>query len=737
MDFGKPAYFSDRNSFPPLILERFLPPYPNGSLSDMLLFSGIDQGWVLDPIGNQPLSDIELAQAGYQVFVACNNPILAKILQVICAAYPKSLYQAAIADFGALKLGAERLENQVKKLYISPCPDCLSDQTEVRYLWKKNQSFPFAREVSCKNCDLNGVYKLSDMDHENLKQIGNIQLHRMKVLQRIIPGSSDPPIAVKEVIDSYLPRALAVISSIINKLDSFHTTSERKDIIETLLVHVFDYGNMLWGVASGRNRPKQISVPAEFYEFNLWKILEEAVNKIRIIENQIPFTFFPELPPASGGICFYPGRINSFKDIHQLPVFKAVATVLPRPNQALWTYNAVWSGWLWGQNAANKLKGALERRRYDWIWHTQAIRTVFAYTSKLEVPFLAVAPELSNSYILAYLSAAAGSNFHLEHAAYHPDVKSGQFYWYPNQTSMDLSTDTGLADNLKKYLGLKGAPADYQELMSIFLISETIDQLSSLQLNKFDNSLFINTQKIFEETIRDKEIFIQVDDDQLENAEFWLNNPPTHYQPNNDQIEGLFLRYVQKNQTFSFDEITYSVNQHFPGLLPVSNYFLQRLISSYCEPFAEESNRYQLNPRESIQSRKNDIQELTKLIRSIGNKLGFNVDGDQPIQWSSVGLEPKYRFFITASSIISQFRISTISNNFETVIVFPGSRAELLSYKLKNDPVYQNHFRKFHFVKFRHLRTMSENPGLNFKTWVQILDSDPAVWQEANQPVLF
>ena len=114
MDFGKPAYFSDRNSFPPLILERFLPPYPNGSLSDMLLFSGIDQGWVLDPIGNQPLSDIELAQAGYQVFVACNNPILAKILQVICAAYPKSLYQAAIADFGALKLGAERLENQVK-----------------------------------------------------------------------------------------------------------------------------------------------------------------------------------------------------------------------------------------------------------------------------------------------------------------------------------------------------------------------------------------------------------------------------------------------------------------------------------------------------------------------------------------------------------------------------------------------------------------------------------------------
>lgn len=737
MNFGKPAYFSDREIYPPLILDRFLPPYPNGALSDMLHFSGIDHGWILDPIGNQPLSAVELAQAGYQVFVACNNPILAKILQVICSAYPLSVYQAAIADFSALKLGTERLENQINKLYLSPCPNCFSEQTQVRYLWKKNQSLPFARELVCKDCDLNGVYKLSDRDHENLSQIGNIQLHRTKVLQRTIPGSSETPVAVKEVIDSYLPRSLAVISSIINKLDSFPTTSERKEIIESLLVHVFDYGNMLWGIASGRNRPKQISIPSEFYEFNLWKILEEAINKVRIIENPIPLTFFPDLPPDTGGICFYPGRINSFKDIHKLPVFKAIATVLPRPNQALWTYNAVWSGWLWGHDAAKKLKGALERRRYDWIWHTQAIRKVFNHASKLEVPFLAVAPELTNSYILAYFSAASVSGFQLKHAAHHPEEKSGQFYWYPKQTTLDIRSHTSLSDNLKEYLTLKGEPADYQELMSIFLISETIDQRSNLQLEKFDNSLFINTQKLFEDTIKDKEIFFQVDDDQLENAEFWLKNAPPKYQPISDQTEGYFIRYVQKKQFFSFDEIAYSINQHFSGLLPISNIYLQRLISSYCEPVSEQSNQYQLNPQELVQTRKTDIQEIAKLIREIGKRLGFTVDGDQSIQWSSLDYEPNYQFFVTASSIISQFKTSVISGNYETVFVFPGSRAELLSYKLKNDPVYQNHFGKYHLVKFRHLRAMAENPGLNFQTWVRILDSDPAVWQESNQPELF
>ncbi len=737
MNFGKPPYFSDKKSFPPLILDRFLPPYPFGALSEMLGYCGIEKSWVLDPVGNQPLSAIELAQAGYKVFVACNNPILGKILQVICAAHPLSVYQAAIADFGALKRGEDRLENQIKALYISPCPDCFSDQTEVRFLWKKNQSTPFARELSCKNCGLNGIYKISEIDQENFSQIGNIRLHRTKVLQRIFPGNTDIPIAVTEVIDSYLPRSLAVISSVINKLDGLNTTSERKDILEALLVHVFDYGNMLWGIASSRNRPKQISIPAEFYEYNLWNIIEEAVSRIRIIDNPIPFTYYPELPPDSGGICFYPGRINSFKDIEKLPEFQGIATVLPRPNQALWTYNAVWSGWIWGYEAAQKLKGALERRRYDWIWHTQAIRTVFAYTSKLKVPFLAIAPELSNSYILAYLSAASSSNFDLKNAAYHPELKSGQFYWFPKRSTMDVVSKHDLSKNIKKYLEIKSESANYQELMSIFLISETIEQRNTFRLDKFDNSLFIQTQKIFEETICDKENFVQVDEDQLENAEFWLTNPPGIYQPVSDQVEGYFIRFIQKIPSFTLEQVAHFINQNLPGLLPVPNIFLQRLLSSYCEFHSEETNRYKLNSQEYIQARKSDIQQMSKLIQSMGLKLGFTVGSDHPINWVSDQINPNYKFYITASSIISQFKSKSEPGSFETVIVFPGSRAELLSYKLKNDPVYHQNFEKYHFVKFRHLRTMSENPGMNFKTWVQILDSDPAVWQEANQPVLF
>ena len=227
--------------------------------------------------------------------------------------------------------------------------------------------------------------------------------------------------------------------------------------------------------------------------------------------------------PIVVGFVFILTEYKPIKDFTKLPEFSVVATVLPRPNQAMWTFNAVWSGWIWGQEAALKLKGALERRRYDWIWHTQAIRTIFDYTSKFNIPFLASAPELTNSYILAYLAAASSAGYQLVDTAYHFEQKSGQFYWLPKHTAKKVEANLEINENIKNYLALKSEPADYQELMSVFMISETKDQRDSFSMKTFDNSLFMQIQNLFDETIANKEIFTQVDDDQLENAEFWFN----------------------------------------------------------------------------------------------------------------------------------------------------------------------------------------------------------------------
>lgn len=737
MDFGKPPYFSGKSPPPTLVMDRYLPPYPMGGLLDMLQFIGIKNGWILDPIGNQPLSAIELAQAGFKVLVTCNNPIVGRIMQVVCNAYQKSQFQAAIADLGALKRGEERLETQIKNLYRSPCPDCSSLSTNVKYLWKKSQPLPFAREIVCLNCGATSVAKISEVDEKNLQQLGNIQLHKTRLLQRVLPGISNPPIAIKEVVDSYLPRSIAVISSLVNKLESIDFSQDRKEIIEAILIQVFDYGNMLWGISTARSRPKQISTPSEFYEFDLWEVIENAIANLQILEEPVPFMTYPELPPDSGGISFYPGRVHTLPANFQSPEFSAIATVLPRPNQAMWTYNAVWSGWLWGYQSAQKLKGALERRRYDWIWHTQAIRKVFEHTSQYKVPMLAIAPELTNSYILAYLSAATSSNFSLDYASFHPETKSAQFYWMPNDKGQISISKFDDEPNLKKYLKLKSEPADYQELLSIFFISETIDKNETLSLKTFDNNLLMNAQSLFDKQLMNKEEFIQIDDDQLENGEFWLTKGSHYYIPISDKIEKDFIRIIQTEDQFSIEEIAYTINRNLPGLLPASHYHLQRLMNSYCEASQTNNTKWFRKPKESINQRKQDFFELRKIIQAIGNKLGYVVSGENPIVWNSQGQEKKYQFFITASSIISQFQPKIDPENMEVVIIFPGSRSDLISFKLKNDPIYKKHYGKFHYVKFRHIRNINENPGLDQKTWGKLLDNDPAVLQETNQPLLF
>lgn len=737
MEFGKPPYYSGKTIAKPLVLDRYLPVYPTGSIVDMLHFIGINNGWVLDPIGNQPMSAIELAQAGFSVLVTCNNPIVARLMEVICAAHPKSQFQAAIADLAALKRGEERIENQIKNLYRSHCPECSSHQTSVKYLWKKNQTIPFAREITCQQCGYSGVAKITEMDEVNLKQIGNIQLHKTRLLQRVLPGRTDPPIAIKEVIDSYLPRSISVISSLVNKLESIDTTKERKAIIEAMLIQVFDSGNMLWGISSARSRPKQITIPSEFYEYNLWEVIESSISNLMILEKPIPFVRYPELPPESGGISFYPGRIHSISNTTQLPKFSAVATVLPRPNQAMWTYNAVWSGWLWGHQAAQKLKGALERRRYDWIWHTQAIRKIFDYTSSYSIPFLAIAPELTTSYILAYLSAASSTNFSLEKAAYHRESKSAQFYWFPPETSLGSSSKSNRDSNLHAYLALKSEPADYQELLSVFFITETMDKNDFLSFDTFDNNLFINAQSLFDKQLMNTEEFIQVDEDQLENGDFWLAKEPANYHPISDHLEREFIRFVQKSESFTLEEVAYAINLSQPGMLPVSNQHLLRLLYSFCQPLQDTPDRWSLKPKEFVAERKSDILEIKNSIKAIGEKMGYTVTGDNPIYWNSVTSEKNYQIFLTASSIISQFQDKFDPQTYEVVIIFPGSRSDLLGYKLKNDPIYQQHFGNIHYVKFRHIRLICENPGLNQKTWAKLLDNDPAVWQETSQPVLF
>ena len=198
MTFGPPPYFPSNNPPPNFPLERYLPPYQQGVLKQMLNYKDIKGGWLLDPIGSHPLSAIELAKDGFQVFVACNNPIIAKFYEVICQAYSKIQFQGALSDFGSIKIGEERLETQIRKLYQTECPNCHALNDYADFQWKKGDEQPFIKEMVCMSCKQKSESRISEIDLAHRSSIGNINLYRSRSIQRVIPGVETAPLLFRK-----------------------------------------------------------------------------------------------------------------------------------------------------------------------------------------------------------------------------------------------------------------------------------------------------------------------------------------------------------------------------------------------------------------------------------------------------------------------------------------------------------------------------------------------------------
>jgi hypothetical protein len=94
-------------------------------------------------------------------------------------------------------------------------------------------------------------------------------------------------------------------------------------------------------------------------------------------------------------------------------------TALPRPNQAFWTLCALWTGWLWGREAAGPFKSVLRRRRYDWSWHTTALSATLSNLAPLiipGIPLFGIIAETEPGFLTAVMTAADITGFNLQWA---------------------------------------------------------------------------------------------------------------------------------------------------------------------------------------------------------------------------------------------------------------------------------------------------------------------------------
>jgi hypothetical protein len=778
-------------------LARYLPPVPEGVISAWLVQHAPPGAWVLDPFGASPRMVCEAARAGYRVLVAANNPIDRFLLELIANPPSEAELRSSLADLATAVKGDSRIEPLLRGLYMTPCAHCQHEISPEAFIWERGATAPNRRIYHCPNCGETGEFPITQADEIKLSQLPSSHLHYSRALERVTPFDDPDRALVQEALDVYLPRAIYALFTLINKLDSL--PAQRRRPLSALLLAAFDQGNTLWHYPAQRARPRQLSTPAHFRENNIWLAMEEAIEawthsfSSGSIDNSnfepLSVTSWPGALPERGGICLFEGRLKDLAETWQAPrnltqenpQLQGAIVALPRPNQAYWTLSALWSGWLWGPEAAVRFKTVLHRRRYDWNWHCAALFAAFTNLARIlhrKVSVFGLVGEAEPGFLSAVQLSAAMAGFQLNGVALRQSDSQAQMEWQLAGAQLHTETpDTAIniQSRIKEltqqagldYLRQRGEPANYLQIHAAALASLVgsgmIRQDLLLGAGQSEESspaeILSQVQNNFQQAFSYRNGFVRFhgSPNSLEVGQWWLREskypakdlaedtlktPASQVTatedieiPLADRVEMEIVRLLLRKGHLTMGELDQHMTTSFPGLFTPDIELIQVCLESYAEQDPPEHGPWRLRPQEAPHMRRSDLAAISNLLRDLGTRLGFLVSqpdsGPRWTTWSNPNHEIRYAFYPLASAVIGNIVTASVYPPQHCLILYPGSRTSLLRYKLRQDPRLQTYVETgWRFLKFRLLRRLAESDSLDRQSLDDQLALDPMASQD-------
>jgi hypothetical protein len=226
----------------------------------------------------------------------------------------------------------------------------------------------------------------------------------------------------------------------------------------------------------------------------------------------------------------------------------------------------------------------------------------------------------------------------------------------------------------------------------------------------------------------------------LDVGQWWLKEPDQHNDiPLADRVEMALVRTLQKRGSLTLDELDAALCAIFPGLFTPNLELVATCLESYGEPEDPSSLAWRLRPPDTPKARRADLVAMQDVLSHLGQSLGFVTSlagssasdsptpaGLTPLVWQDADSEVNYAFYILASAVFGKIVTTPQYSPHKSLIVYPGSRAGLLMFKLHNDPrLNQAVEAGWRFVKFRLVRRLAEDPRLNRANLDAQLDQDP------------
>jgi hypothetical protein len=166
---------------------------------------------------------------------------------------------------------------------------------------------------------------------------------------------------------------------------------------------------------------------------------------------------------------------------------------------------------------------------------------------------------------------------------------------------------------------------------------------------------------------------------------------------------------------------------------------IEACLTSYAEAAPGTAGGWHLRPGESAAARKADLLATHELLERLAVQVGYECEGENPLIWTSRTAGKVFQFYPIASSIISRYVLGDAPvSPSRCVLVLPGSRSNLLAYKLKGDPRLAEAVASgWRFLKFRHLRELAKQADLTTAMLEGELSEDPPILESPVQMTIF
>ena len=741
----QPFIRGEQNS-QPIPLEEFLPAYRPGVVSSWLNQLSARPDLVISPFGDSPLEVLEAAAAGYRVVVPIHNPITRFLLNRLAQPISEEELNSALVRLSSSYKGKERLKPFILSLYETECPHCGSLISARSFTWSKSRGEPVRKTCLCSACGEPSETAVSQEDLQKALAYQENSPSHARALTRVAPPNDPVRFQAEGALRTYPHRTVHALFTILNKLTGFDLKPEERINLEMLLLHAF-YRCSSLSSSSISERESGATADGDTYrEENVWFALEEALEIWVNGQISVPVVTWPDLPPGSGGISIYPGRVRDLIPLLKDFDFGAALMVFPKPNLSFWSLSALWTGWLWGQDAAAPLRSILSLQNLDWVWLARAIKSTL---SELEailppgVPCFGLLPNLEIEYLISIGTAACATGFTLTDIAVDPDLPQGQIICTTRDRMAAKPSSKTMKEIIRsagfEFLMAAGEPKHTLSLYSAGLASIAAEQILLQTEEENLADVYLQLVKDFEESIAYRQGFLHYSQSET----WWHQELSPSPDPHSDRVEQALVNLLAKSSFPLLEVDIYTHLYHkFPGLDTPHQGLIDVCLKSYAEKTSGTQSGWVLRPSDQPANRRQDLKDIENILSLLGNQLGFEIKKSAPIGnilcliWQNKG-ETNYTFYISASGILNKIIAGSDSPLVNPWIILPGSRAELIHYKMENNnPLEDAIQNSWGLVKYRHIRRIADEGGLTKENLQERLALDPFTSDAPQLPLI-